>query len=117
VVGLRQHGEAVAAVEALDNPHLPERLVPVEALAEDAAREAPELLLGARLGEGRVADVVAQVEVRVVDPARPALAERDERELLAVARHEVQARPDPLDHLVDVRRLAVERHDGSHVHV
>ena len=42
-------------------------------------------------GQRGVADVVAEVEVRVVDPHRPALAERHERELLPVARHQVQA--------------------------
>ena len=52
--------------------------------------EGAELLLGARRRERGLADVVAQVQVRVVHPARPALPERHERELLAIARDEMQ---------------------------
>ena len=87
VVGLRQHREAVA-LEALDEPDLPERLVAVELLGEHAAGEVPQLLLGAGGGERGRAHVVAQVQVRVVDPLRAALAERHEGEPLAVARHQ-----------------------------
>src|SRR5436190_2566369 len=72
VMGLGQDGEA-ATLEPLDQPQLPERLVPVERLGEDTPRERLELVLGAGGGEGRRAHVVAQVEVRVVDPLRPAL--------------------------------------------
>jgi hypothetical protein len=61
--------------------------------------------------------VVAQVEVRVVDPTGPALAERHEGEPLAVARHE---RQPPLDGLEEVGvggRGALEQHHARHVHV
>ena len=81
--------EAVV-LEALDEPDLPERLVAVELLREHAAGEVVQLLLRARRGQRGHADVVAEVEVRVVDPARAALAERHVREPLAVARHEAE---------------------------
>ena len=55
-----------------------------------------------------VADVVAGVEVRVVDPHRAGLRERRERELLAVARDQVQPVLDLRDEVVVRRRLAVE---------
>ena len=45
-------------------------------------------------GQGGLADVVIEVQVRVVDQDRPALAERHVAQLLAEARHEVQARGD-----------------------
>ncbi len=59
-----------------------------------------ELLVGAGTRQRRVAHVVAEVEVRVVDPDRPALVERDERELLAVARDQVHALIERREHLV-----------------
>src|SRR3954454_6266024 len=96
---LRQQREAVA-LEPLDQPDLPERLVAVEALREDAPRERAQLLLLARHRQGGGAHVVADVERGIVDPARAALAERDERELLAVARNQMQAFPDPVDELL-----------------
>ena len=64
-----------------------------------------------------MADVVLGVEVGVVDPYGPALAQRHGGELLPVARHEVQAILDRLDELAVRRRVAVEGHDGRHVHV
>ena len=93
VVGLADDREAVA-LQALDQPELPERLRAVELLREDPRRQHPQLLLGAGLGQRGVADVVGEVEVRIVDPDGRALAEGDEAELLAEARHEVQARLD-----------------------
>ena len=69
------------------------------------------------LGQGGVADVVVGIEVRVIGPHRPALAERHVGQALAVARHQVQ----PAEHVVDeflVRgRLAVEDHHRGDVHV
>ena len=115
-MGLRQHREAVA-LEAVDEPDLPQRLVAVELLGEHAPGQLLQLLLGAGRGEGRGAHVVAQVEVRVVHPLRPALAERHEREPLAVARHEAEAAVDRLEQVVVRRRVALEDHHPGHVHV
>jgi hypothetical protein len=117
VVGLREDREALAPVEALDHKQLPERLVAIERLREHPPREPLELLLVARLRQRREPDVVADVEVRVVDPARPALAERDERQPLAVARNLVELRADRVDELLLFGRGAGERHHGGHVHV
>jgi hypothetical protein len=64
-----------------------------------------------------VAHVVAQVEVRVVDPHGPALLERHEGQALAVAGDEVQARGEGVEDLLVGRRLALEDHDGGDVHV
>ena len=103
--------------EPVDDPHLPERLRAVEALREGPGREGPELLLVAGGGQGGVADVVVEVEVRVVDPDRAALVERDEPQLLAEAGDEVQPRFEVVAELVEVRRRAVEDHRRGDVHV
>ena len=116
VVGLAEDREA-AAFEPLDEPQLPQRLVAVELLREGAAGEVLELLVAAGRRQRVVLHVVPRVEVRIVDPHRAALAERDEREPLAVARHEVQARLDVRDQLVVRRRRPVEHHARGDVHV
>ncbi len=90
VVGLGQQGEAVA-LQALHQPQLPERLGAVELLREDARGEALQLLLAARLGQRRVADVVGQVEVDVVGPERPPGLQRRHDQPLAEARHLARA--------------------------
>ena len=107
VVGLGDEREA-AALEALDHPHLPQRLGAVELLGEDPPGQQQELLLGARVRQRGVAHVVLEAEARVVDPQRPAGAGRRHRELLAVARHEVQAPAQRVEHLGVRRRRALE---------
>ena len=113
---LGEHREA-AALEAVDEPQLPERLVAVERLSEDAAGELAQLLLAARGRQAGVAQVVAQVEVGIVDPARAALTEWDEAEPLAVARHEVQPPLEVAEQVVVLRRLALEDDHRCDVHV
>jgi hypothetical protein len=74
-------------------------------------------VLGRRLRQRGVADVVAGIEMRVVDPHRARLGERRVRKLLAVARDEMQPVLDLRDEVVVGRRLAVEDEHGTHVHV
>ena len=98
------------ALEALDQPHLPQRLVAVERLRETrAARRFSSRSPPGRGQRGR-AHVEADVEVLVVGPLRPALAERHVRQPLPVARHHRQARLDVLDEVVVGRRVALEDH-------
>ena len=54
-------------------------------------------ILGARIGQRRVAHVVGEVEARVVDPKRPARLQRRHGQLLAKARHQRQAPAHVLD--------------------
>ena len=103
--------------QALDQPQLPERLGAVELLGEDPRRQVAQLLLGARRRQRGLAHVVVEVEVRVVDPDRPALAEGDEAQLLAEARHQVQARGDVVAELVVGGRRALEDDRRGDVHV
>ena len=116
MVALADDREAVA-LEALDQPQLPERLRAVELLGEDPRGEVAQLLLGAGRGQGGLADVVVEVQVGVVDPDRAPLAERDEAKLLAEPRDEVEARLDVVAELVVGRRRAVEDDRRGDVHV
>ena len=116
VVGLGDQREAVA-LEALDEPRLPQRLGAVELLGVDARGERAQLLLRAGRGQRGVADVVLEVEARVVDPHRPARLDRRERELLAVARDEVQPPADLVDEVDVAGRRTLEDHHRADVHV
>ncbi|UUY02371.1 hypothetical protein LRS13_16905 [Svornostia abyssi] len=89
VVRLAQH-RPLAIAKALDHPDLPQRPVAVEALREHAPCEPAELLVAAGMRQGGVAQVVPEVEVRVVDPDGPSLLCRDLRDALAIAGHEVE---------------------------
>ena len=116
VVALADDREAAVA-QALDQPQLPERLAAVELLGEDPRRQVAQLLLGAGRRQRGLAHVVVEVEVRVVDPDRPALVEGDEAQLLAEARDQVQARGDVVAELLVGGRRALEDDRRGDVHV
>src|SRR5205823_2631794 len=84
------------------------RARPAEPLGEDPAGEQAQLLEPAGVRERRMAHVVLEVEVRVVDPERAARLERGERELLAVARHQVEPRLEVLEELLEAGRRRLE---------
>ena len=67
--------------------------------------------------ERRVAQVVLDVEVRVVHPDRPPELQRDELDLLAVARDQVQLGVHHRHDVPEGRRRALEDGDGRDVHV
>ncbi len=94
--------------EPVHEPELPQRLRAIQRLGEEPAGEVLQLLLGSGLRQARVTEVVAEVEVRVVDPDRAALVQRDLGEALAKARDEVQPRLDVDAQLVPGRRGALE---------
>ena len=116
VVGLGDQREAPAG-HALHEPDLPQRLGAVEPLGEEPPGEPLERLLIGRPGQGRVAYVVARVEMRIIGPHRPALIEGNVGQPLAVARHQVQAAEHVVDQLLRSRRFALEHHHRGHVHV
>ena len=76
-----------------------------------------ELALQPRWGEGRVADVVHEVEVGVVDPDGAAEAPGDEAHLLAVAGEERKLAGHRRDELVVRRGRALEDGARTDVHV
>jgi hypothetical protein len=61
--------------------------------------------------------VVLEVEVRVVLPHRAAEAERDEAQLLAEARNEMESRGDMVDERVVVRLRTLEDRGRGDMHV
>ena len=84
-------------LEALDHPDLPERLGAVQVLGEDPRGGGAQLLLCARRGHGAVAQVVAEVEVGIVDPdrARPCPAGRTALSGDSAESGEASPRPSP----------------------
>ena len=68
-------------------------------------------------GQRRVAQVVLNVEVRIVDPDRSPQLERDGADLLAVARDEVELGLHHGDDVAEGRRRALEDGDRGDVHV
>jgi hypothetical protein len=70
VMGLGDQGEALA-LQALDQPELPQRFAAVELLGEDAADQLAQLRLASGRRERRVAHVVGDVEAGIVDPEGP----------------------------------------------
>ena len=68
-------------------------------------------------GQRRVADVVLEVEVRVVDPQRAPGLQRRRRQPLPVARDEVQPAADVIEVVVERGRRPVEDEHRADVHV
>src|SRR5215204_6578882 len=116
VVRLRDQREA-AALQALHDPGLPERLRAVEPLGEDPPQELAQLVVAAGLGQSGVAHVIVEVETRVVHPERPTGVERRERQLLAVARHQPQACLEMGAELLARRWRPLKDRQRPHVHV
>ena len=58
----------VPALEPVDDPYLPQRPSTIEGLRHEPGSQLEQLGLGSGGGEGGVAHVPGDVEVRVVDP-------------------------------------------------
>ena len=115
VVDLREQGPAVL-LEPLDHPDLPERLRAIQVLGEDPGGGRAQLCLGAGRRNSAVAQVVVDVEVRVVDPDRLAHAEGHEADLLAIARGQIQLALHHRSELLERRRRSLEDADAADVH-
>ena len=122
LVALGQDGHP-AALQALDEVDLPQRAVAVQRPRGDPGHQLAQLVVVARTGQGGAAYVVADLEVRVVDPHRVGEAARHGLEPLAVARHERDPVGDELDEagvvepgvagLEDLDRGVVHRRRGG----
>ena len=88
VVRLVQHPDVLAAVEAFDEPDLPQWVLAVEDLLVEPLRQRDQLLSRTRRREGGELDVTGDVEVSVVDPDRTAETEGDIRNRAAKTRDE-----------------------------
>ena len=98
------HQRPAAVVEALGDPHLPQRLRAIELLGHHAADEVAQLLVAAGRRQRCAPHVVVEVEVAVVDPDRARERERRKPHALAVAGDEVQLRRDRRQNVVLCRR-------------
>ena len=86
-------------------------------MGHDPSDQLAELILAARRGQGAVPYVVLDVEVRVVDPDRPAEVEGNEPHNLAVPGHQGQLAGDRAVHVAVARRRALEDGHRRDVHV
>jgi hypothetical protein len=116
MVGLGEQCPAALA-EPLDHPRLPQRLVAIELLGHHPSDQQPQLLVATRVGQRGAAQVVGEVEMRVVDPDGPTQGQRHEVDALPVAGNLRQLGPDTLDELLVRRRRPLEDRHRSHVHV
>ena len=117
VMDLEDQGP-LAPGQALDQPGLPQRPVPVEVLGHETPHQSAErgVVTGSR--QSRVAHVEAEVEFGIVHPDRSAQLEWHRADALAVAGDHVQFRRDERLQLVDGRRRIGEhaRPGDGHVH-
>ena len=101
VVDLRHHG-LVPALEAVDQVELPQRAGAVERARHDPRHLLGQLRVAAGRRQRQLADVVLEIEVRIVDPVR--VVER-ERHFLQPPAEGWQQRQPLGDHVVDVGEL------------
>ena len=106
-----------AVAQAFDHPHLPQRTLPVERLGHESSHEVPQVIGRAGRGQGRVADVVVEPEVRIVDPDGPPEGGRDETDPLAVAGDERQLAAEQRHDLRIRGRRSLEHRARPNVHV
>jgi hypothetical protein len=114
--GTGQQREAVLR-QSLHQPQLPQRTRAIQCLGEHSPTQPPQLGLVAGVGQRGVTDVEGDVEVRIVDPGRSALGQRDERKPLAIAGHQVQSRDDLLHELLVGGRRTLAHDRGGNVHM
>jgi hypothetical protein len=76
VVHAGQNGNR-AVLDALNDPELPERSLPIQGTARDVADDVGELLRIPRCRHCDVADVIVDVEIGIVEPHRPVQVERN----------------------------------------
>ena len=91
VVDLAQQPDLRPVLDAVDEVHLPQRAAAIEPALEDARALLGQLAQVARSGQRDLADVVVEVDVRLLDPERVVEAERDLDQAPAERRQQVQA--------------------------
>ena len=117
VVHLGQQGDALATGDALDDGELPQRARAVQATRQLVADELGQLVRAAGCRQGGAAHVPAQVELVVVDPDRVRHPGRGRLQALAVARDQVQAPVDSLEHpRVFEAGPGLEHEHAAHAH-
>jgi hypothetical protein len=115
-MGLAEHGPASVA-QPVHHPDLPQWAITVQAQREHAAGQPPELLVAAGAWQRGVPQVVAQVEVRVINPDGASLLGRHLGNALAIPRDEIKPALDVRAQVVERRRRTVENGQGADVHM
>jgi hypothetical protein len=103
VVHLGDLGDPAPLVDAFDDVQLPQRAGAVEWPGVDTADHLGQLLRGAGRGHGVVADVVVEVEVRVLDPVGQVDPERNLDQPATEGGQLVDALQDDLPRRLDAR--------------
>jgi len=106
VVGLEKERDATP-FESLDEPHLPERLPPVEMLGVELAHHVCELPETTRRGDRDAMDVPLDFEIRIVDEVGAVEIERNGAELLREPRHRAETLIGDLDEACVTERRRV----------
>ena len=116
---LRQNRDT-SMLQALDEPHLPERPVPVERVGHETADQILEFATSSGLGHRDLPDVIVDVELAVLDEPWPVESQRRPRHSIAQLRHLRKARSDKVFDRTEaeVRRVGrvADRQSGA-VHV
>jgi len=122
VMGLLDEGD-VAALQAFDEPQLPQGPAPVEQLGLEPLEQGEELGPVAGAGERRQAHVVGDVEAIVVDPDRVPGVQRhvlqpltEPWDAMQPRRDEIADRADPESSFGGEERLALEDGQRADVH-
>ena len=115
-MGLREDREA-AALDALHQPHLPQRPVAPQMMREHAPGEHLQLSLATGRRQSGVTHVIPQIKPLIIDPTRPRLAERNHRQPLPITRHQAQTRIDMRQQPLIPRRIAGKDQHTRHMHV
>ena len=120
---LVDQADVLTAVDAVDEPELPQRTVSDEHLRHQALGQLEQLTSVPRRGQRGEPHVVGDVEAVVVDPHRPAPPERYRHHPLAEPRDQLEARRHQRAHVVEtestvgvVERSPLEHGDRTHVH-
>ena len=85
------HQRRALPLQALDDVHLPERAIRIQLAAHDAGHVGVELGPASGRRQAGPAQVVVQVEIRVVDPHRVVQTERHPEAALAQGGNQMEA--------------------------
>ena len=112
-----EHERPMAALETFDEPGLPQRAVAVERLGHDPPHQAAERSVVTGCRQGRVPEVVVEVEVGIVDPDRSTQLEGNRPHPLAVAGDQMELGGDHRCDFVERRRRVCKHADRPDMHM
>ena len=102
---------------ALDHPHLPQRPAAVKRLRHHPSDQGSQLPRAAGAWQRGVAQVIGQLEVRILHPHRPAKPPRHPAHTLAVAPQQRELTHKDLGELARGRRRTLEQRHRAEMHM